>query len=365
VASSSTEWNPQRTYKTIAAAVAITILAVLLCVAIYLARTALLIVYISMLLAMGFGPVVHAIEHQRRIPIGTPRVPRWLAILVVYVAIVGVVMSIGVLVVPPLAAQARDLSDRIPHLADRFQAFLIDRGVIDHRVTLEEAVRNTPASPGSAVGTVASAVGWTVKMFLGIITILVLTFYLLVERDALLSGFVRLFPRENRSRVLETSRKISGKVSAWLSGQLILAGSIGATAAIGLYLLGVPFFYVLALIAAIGEMIPVVGPLMSAVPAILVGLSVSPKTALFVAIFWIVQQQLENHLLVPKIMQRQLGISPVVIIIALLVGGSVLGIIGALLAVPTAAIIQVVAQELIEEREERSETLRPVRRTQG
>jgi predicted PurR-regulated permease PerM len=342
VASSSTEWNPQRTYKTIAAAVAITILAVLLCVAVYQARTALLIVYISMLLAMGFGPVVHAIEHQRRIPIGTPRVPRWLAILVVYVAIVSVVMSIGVLVVPPLAAQARDLSDRIPHLADRFQAFLIDRGVLDHRVTLEEAVRNTPASPGSAVGTVASAVGWTVKMFLAIITILVLTFYLLVERDALLSGFVRLFPRENRSRVLETSRKISGKVSAWLSGQLILAGSIGAT-------------------AAIGEMIPVVGPLMSAVPAILVGLSVSPKTALFVAIFWIVQQQLENHLLVPKIMQRQLGISPVVIIIALLVGGSVLGIIGALLAVPTAAIIQVVVQELIEEREERSGTLRPVR----
>jgi len=358
---SPTEWDLQRTYKTIAFGVVFAALVVVICWALYQARGALLLVYISMLLAIGFGPIVHAIEHQQRVPIGTPRLPRWLAILVIYVTIVAIVTVIGVLVIPPLVAQAADFWERIPHYSDVVQNFLIERGVLSHRVTLEEAVRGAPASPGAAVGTMATAVSWTVKTILGIVTVLVLTFYLLVERDALLSGFVRLFPRDSRPRVLETSRKISGKVSAWLSGQLILAGSIGTTAAVALYALGVPFFYVLALIAAIGEMIPVVGPIMSAVPAILVGLSVSPRTALFVAIFWIVQQQLENHLLVPKIMQRQLGVSPVVIIVALLIGGSVLGIVGALLAVPTADILQVVVQELLEDREERMERLRPVR----
>ena len=128
-------------------------------------------------------------------------------------------------------------------------------------------------------------------------------------------------------------------------GQLLLAAIIGSSAALGLYLMGVPFFWVLALIAGIGEMIPIVGPILSAVPAIIVALSVSPALALAVILFFVGQQQLENHLLVPKIMQRQVGISPVFVIISLLIGGSLLGILGAILAVPTAAIIQVLLQD--------------------
>jgi predicted PurR-regulated permease PerM len=218
---------------------------------------------------------------------------------------------------------------------------------------LREAGRQAPDASGTAVGTAATALAWTAKTLLGVVTVVVLTFYLLVESDALSAGFARLFARENRPRVVEASRKISLKVSAWLSGQLILAGTIGASAAIFLYLLGVPYFYVLALIAALGEMIPIVGPFLSAIPAILAGLAVSPRAALYVAIFWLLQQQVENHLLVPKIMQRQVGVSPVIVITALLVGGSLLGIIGAVLAVPTAAIVQVVMQELLEERDRR------------
>jgi predicted PurR-regulated permease PerM len=109
----------------------------------------------------------------------------------------------------------------------------------------------------------------------------------------------------------------------------------------------VPYFYVLALIAGVGEMIPVVGPILSAIPAIAVAFSVSPALALGVAIFFFAQQQFENHILVPKIMERQVGVSPVVVIIALLIGGSLLGIMGAILAVPTAAILQVLFEELI------------------
>jgi predicted PurR-regulated permease PerM len=108
----------------------------------------------------------------------------------------------------------------------------------------------------------------------------------------------------------------------------------------------VPYFYVLALIAAIGEMIPVVGPIIAAIPAIAVASSVSGQLAFFVGLFFFVQQQVENHVLVPKIMERQVGISPAVVIVALLIGGSLLGVMGAILAVPTAAILQVIYQEL-------------------
>jgi predicted PurR-regulated permease PerM len=135
-------------------------------------------------------------------------------------------------------------------------------------------------------------------------------------------------------------------VSAWLGGQLLLAGIIGGSAALGLFLMGVPYFYVLALIAGIGEMIPIVGPLLSAIPAVAVAFTVSPALALGVALFFVVQQQFENHILVPKVMERQVGVSAVFVIVALLIGGSLLGIVGAILAVPTAAILQVLFEEI-------------------
>ncbi len=119
------------------------------------------------------------------------------------------------------------------------------------------------------------------------------------------------------------------------------------TSAIGLGLMGVPYFYVLALISAIGEMIPMVGPILAAIPAILVAATVSPGLALGVAVFFIIQQQLENSVLVPKIMGRQVGLSAVTVIIALGIGSELLGVVGAILSVPTAAIVQVLFEELV------------------
>jgi predicted PurR-regulated permease PerM len=201
------------------------------------------------------------------------------------------------------------------------------------------------------VGTVATAIGTVAKFVFAFITIVILAFYLLIEGPTLFAGFARLFPHSRRADVTHAGYEISSKVSAWMIGQLILAGAIGASSAIGLYLLGVPYFYVLALVSAVGELIPVVGPILSAIPAAAAALAVSPRTALWVLIFFFVQQQAENHLLVPKIMQRQVGVSPVIVISALLIGGSLLGVVGAVLAIPTAAILQVVFQAALNERE--------------
>ena len=137
------------------------------------------------------------------------------------------------------------------------------------------------------------------------------------------------------------------KISAWLGGQVMLGFIIGVTSAIGLWVMGVPYFFVLAVISGIGEMIPMVGPLLSAIPAVAVAFTVSPGLALGVAVFFMVQQMLENNVLVPKVMGEQVGLSAVTVISSLLIGTALLGFVGALLAVPTAAIIQVLFEELV------------------
>ena len=313
----------------------------------YLVRHVLLLVYISGLLAIGFSPMVRLIERQKALPIGSKRFPRWLAILILYLFIIGFVGLLGYLVFPPLVYQAQSLWRALPDMFERAQLFLIEKGILKEHLTLREAVARAPGGGGDAVGAVAGAVANVAGGIVGIVTILILTFYVLVDAEGLRASFLRLFPRERRARVAAASREVTVKVSAWLGGQLLLGAVIGTTSAIGLWALGVPFFYVLALISGVGEMIPVVGPILSAVPALAVASTISVKKVLFVLIFFVLQQQFENHVLVPKIMSRQVGVSAVTVIVALLIGGELLGIVGAILAVPTAAIVQVVAMEMM------------------
>ena len=273
--------------------------------------------------------------------------PRWAAILVIYACLLGVIVGVGVLVIPPLVSQARGLWSAFPDMLHQAQQWLIDRGLLSRELTVREAVEQAPGGGTDTVGTIVAAIWGLVGGVFGVVTILILAFYLLLESSAIVGSFVRMFPQSERARVEDASLRVSNKVSAWLGGQLLLGGIIGSTAAIGLFFLGVPYFYVLALIAGIGELIPIVGPILSAVPAIAVAFTVSPTLALGVAVFYFLQQQLENHVLVPKVMSRQVGLNASFVIIALMIGGSLLGMVGAILAIPTAAILQVLFEEAV------------------
>jgi predicted PurR-regulated permease PerM len=327
--------------------IAMTALAFIVLWSAYLVRDALLIIYVSGLLAIGFSPIVRIIERQKVLPIGSRRFPRWFAILILYLAILGAVALVMFLVFPPLVRQGQSLWEQTPVMFEKAQQFLINKGWLKEHLTLREAVARAPGTGGDAVGRVAGAIANVAGGILGVVTILILTFYILIDSWSMRENVLRVFPRTRRARVDAVMREMTLKVSAWLGGQLLLAGTIGVTSAAGLWVLGIPFFYVLALLSAVGEMIPIVGPILSAVPALAVASTVSTQKVVFVLIFFFVQQQLENHILVPKIMSRQVGVSPVTVIIALLVGGSLLGIVGAILAVPTAAMLQVIATELM------------------
>ena len=312
----------------------------------YVVRHVLMIVYVAAILAIGFSPIVRVIERQTLIPVAK-RLPRWLAILILYLAILGTLALVIALVFPPLVEQAQALWERRNDVFEKVQGYLISKGLLSEHITMREAVERAPGGSGDAAGRVFGAVAGVAGGIFGVVTILILTFYMLVDSWSLRETALRFIPKPQRKRVDAASREVMMKVSAWLGGQMLLAGSIGATSAVGLWALGIPFFYVLALLSAIGEMIPIVGPILSAIPAIAVAASLGVKKVIFVIIFFVIQQQLENHILVPKIMSRQVGLSAVTVIVSLLIGGSLLGVVGAILAVPTAAILQVIANEVL------------------
>jgi predicted PurR-regulated permease PerM len=312
---------------------------------IWQARSALMLVYVSGIVAMGFSPLVRLIERPRPYS-DRRRVPRTLAIFAIYLTIVGAILLVGLLIVPPLLEQAGDLLERAPRLFRDFQRMLMKYRVWSHPVTLEEAVQNAPAASGSAINTVFGAIFSFVGGALGIVTILILSFYFLVEAQTLFEFCIRLVPEQSRARFVTVARQSVQKVSAWLMAQLILAGVMGLFAGVGLWLMGVPYFYVVALIAAVGETIPIVGPVVAGTAAVAVALSVSPQLALAVGVYFLMLHQLEANILVPKIMERRVGVSPVTVIVALLVGAELWGLLGAILAIPTAAILTVIVDEL-------------------
>ena len=313
------------------------------------ARAALMLIYVSAIIAMGFSPMVRVADRPRGASgQKRARVRRTLAILAIYLGIIGVFVLVGLTVVPPLVEQAGQLWTRLPQAFNDLQRFLIRRHIMTTttRLTLEEAVQNAPAGSGNAVGTVLGAIWSVVGGVFGLVTILILSFYLLVEAEGLFESVTRFVPEPTRKRFVTVSRESVEKVSAWLRAQFILAGVMATFAGVGLGLMGVPYFYVVALMAAVGETIPIVGPIVAGGIAVAIASTVSAKLALSVGVYFLVLHQLEANVLVPKIMERRVGVSPVTVIVALLIGVELWGLLGAILAIPTAAILSVIVQEL-------------------
>ena len=333
----------RRLVQTIAAVTA----AVVLLAAVYAVREALMLIYISSLIAMGFAPLVSLIERPKG-GRGRSRIPRTLAILVIYLIIIGVVVLLGLMVVPPLVSQAEALWMHLPSMFDRFQDFLVRHRLMTRRITLQEAVSNAPAGTGgNAVSTLLLAISSVIGGAFGLITILILSFYLLIEAERLFSYLMRFVPRSIRAHASAGAREAVTKVSAWLRAQVLLAGVMGVFAAVGLGLLGEPYFFVVALIAAVGETIPIVGPVIGGVTAVAVAITTSAQLAVEVGLLFLALHQLEANVLVPKIMEQRVGVSPVAVIVALLIGGELWGLIGAVLAIPTAAILSAFVEEFV------------------
>jgi predicted PurR-regulated permease PerM len=340
--------DEHRQRRLIVRAVAVSLTGIVLVGVLFVIRNVLLLLYVAGLLAVGLSPIVRQIERRRGRR--KRRLPRWAAILVLYIGVLLTITGMLSILLPPLIEQGRALWTALPDLAARGQETLQRWGVWSGTWSWADIARSLP-SPELALTGVFSALQGLIGVLGALVTVFVLPYYLLIEADDLHNTFIRLFAEERRPQVARITSAVTEKVGAWLSGQLLLALVIGSTAAFGLWLMGVPYYWVLALVAAIGEMIPVVGPILAAVPAVLVGFTVSPQTGMVVAGYFALQQFIENNFLVPRIMERQVGVSAITVVVALLIGTELLGLVGALLAVPTAAIVQVLFQEFMKKDE--------------
>jgi predicted PurR-regulated permease PerM len=314
----------------------------------WLARTALIIVYISALLAIGLSPVVALIERSLRV--GRRRAPRWLAIGSVYLAALIIAGVFAALVVPPLIEQTSALQQKLPQMFRQAQQFLVERGLLRQPVTIEQAVTASAAPEGGGppplVALLGTAISGAVGGTFGLVTMLFLTFYLVLEGPALVGRLWDWIPARRRPAFREMSELIVSRVSAWLGVNVLLAAIMGVVSAAGLGLIGMPYFYVLALIAALGETVPVAGSIVAGIIAVAVATTVSIKLAIIVGVFFFVVHEIEANVLVPKLMQRRLGVTSAALIVALLIGWEWLGVMGIVLALPTTAVLAAVFEAI-------------------
>lgn len=307
---------------------------------IYYLRDILVLFLVSFILATVFEPGVNVLEKKR--------VPRWLSILALYAVVIGIVFALVRLIVPPITAQVGQIVAHRTNYANQINSY-IEKAPESVRISIHNFANSIPdkVSTYSSTRIFDNAFG-IFSGFLGAITVFVIVFYLLSEKNTVENGLLFYLPEKSKERVKKVYRQVVEKVSFWAKGQLILSGSIFLLTFIGLSVLKVPYALTLALIAGVTEMLPVVGPFIGALPAIFLAFTVYPLLALWTGLLYLAVQQFENHVLVPQVMKRAVGLSPVAIIFSILVGAKLLGIIGVILAVPVTAGIMVIVESFRE-----------------
>lgn len=309
---------------------------------VYLIRDIVALFFVSLVLASVINPLAAAFQAKK--------MPRALAVLLLYAGLIGLVAAILVTLVPAVAAETRDLIANADVIWARFVStlgplrdFVASHGLSDD---LERALSGATGGVGATVGGLVATIRGLARGVVSSIVVMVVAFYLVVSEDALKRLFRAVAPEQYQPYLVDLFQRVEKSIGGWARGQLMLSAIMAVGVYIGLKVLGVPYALVLALTAGVAESIPYVGPVMAAIPAILIAFTHSPLLGLIVAILYIVIQQIESHILVPKIMSKVTGLHPIVCIFALLIGVKVAGLLGALLAIPVAMMLGIVAADV-------------------
>jgi predicted PurR-regulated permease PerM len=307
----------------------------------YLIRQILGMLFISMFLAVALGPAVDFFHRGR--------VPRWGAIVLVYLSIALAVFGVGLLIVPPIVSQVDKFTSDVPgYVKDLNKSKTIRKYDEKYHVTkkLEKEAQKLPTRLGDAVGALRSVTVGVFSAIFQLVTVLVLTFFLLLDGRAMLDFlFARLGPeRERRARTV--AGDVYKAVGGYVLGNFGISLIAGTSTYLVLTVLGVPFAVPLAVLMAFLDLIPLVGATVGGVViGIVAGVSDFPTALIVWAIFFIVYQQVENNVLQPFVYNRTVALHPLVVLVAVLIGGSQLGVLGALLAIPVAAAVQILVKD--------------------
>lgn len=297
--------------------------------------------FASIIVAAAMSPTIDQMARWK--------IPRAITILLVYLLLVAFVGALVYFILPPAVTQLRQLAEQLPTYFSYFQKFissLHDFGVENHLISDSQASLNTISDfLNNFTNNIFNTTRGFISGFTAVLTVFVLTLYLLLDENGIKNFFVALLPVKQKDQLVNIANKIGAGLGAWLRGQIVLGILVGIFVYVGLLIIGVPYALTLALLAGVLEIIPIIGPILSAIPAILIALSISPTLALIVTAFYILVQEVENKLLVPKVMQRTVGLHPITIIVVLLIGAKLMGILGILLAVPVASVVYIILKE--------------------
>lgn len=291
--------------------------------------------FIAVLLMTALNPAVEKLARAK--------IPRPLAIFLVYLVLIGIV-GLGLFwLIPPLVDETTKLVNRLPLILEQLGVWLENLGVsgIDKSI-IESQISQIGTIPVNFIRFAVSLLSNVIVVF----SVLVITFYLLIERRNLDKYLLVLFGDDGEKKAKRFVDQIEARLGGWVRGELTLMVIIGVLTYIGLRLLGIPFALPLAILAGVLEIVPNIGPVISAIPAVAVALTISPIMGVATAALYFLVQQLENSVIVPKVMQKAAGVNPLVTIVSLAVGFQLAGPLGAILAVPVVIVLHVIASEV-------------------
>lgn len=322
------------------------LLVLVLAMVIQASSNVLVLVLISILLGSALGAAVDWVRARTRLT-------RVQTIMGLYVLMVLIAAALLLLVVPAALNQMTTMSERLPGLMADARAWgeTLDPPLLGTILTrLADAVDSALGSPAMAEPDpedIVSASLTAADAAISVLTVLTLIFFWLISREPLQRFSLALLPGTQRAGVRRAWNRIEGRMGYWVRGQLTLMTTIGVLTTVAYLVLGLENAILLGLIAGLAEIIPIVGPALGAIPALVSAfLTGGPELALIVAGVYVVIQVLEGQILVPVVMRRSVGLPPFLVIVSLLIGGAVAGLVGALLAVPMAAALVVVLESM-------------------
>jgi predicted PurR-regulated permease PerM len=305
----------------------------------------IVLIFVALILASGLEPSTDWLK--ARLPLG-----RGPTILLVYALFFLIVLVVLVLIVPSALGQLSQFGSRIGPVLDNAQAWAstLQPPIVAAAVgaLLDAAQRVVASSSGQPQAEQVLALGLTVaEAAIGTLTVLTLVFFWLTERARLQRFALALLPADRRAGTREAWNDIEDRLGSWVRAQLILMGSVGLMTTTAYFVIGLENALLLGMLAALAEAIPLIGPALGAIPALLVAaMTGDPVKVVIVAIVYVVIQVIEGNVLVPMVMRRTMAVPPFLVISAILIGAAVGGVVGALLAVPLVAALLAVFERL-------------------
>ncbi len=305
----------------------------------YIAKEAIGILFIAIVISLAIEPAIGWLEKRG--------VNRILGVLITFFVVVFVFSAVVYFMIPPIISQAQSFLTQINDVVANFFGFGIPETVIEGvSSNLNQILGYLRASNISITGTISTVFN---NLVFGITT-LIIAFYLSAEKHGPERMIEMVLPRVYEGSVLRVFRKFKEKIRFWAVAQLGLSVIVGTVVTIGLWLMGVKYALILGVLAAVFELAPVIGPILSGIAAFLIAVAESFTLGIYVIVFFFVVQQLENNVLIPVMFKKSMKIHPVIVLVALLAGGQAAGLIGIILAVPVALLAQETLNYLAEQK---------------